>query len=106
MKDLFSMPEVKFFLSERLSQDPLEKFFGTQRQRGRAHENPSVREFCQNTQALHVIDSFCIDPVRGNCRGLKSAPVDPSKENTPLPQQKRASTKEKAAIHSYCPDPN
>ncbi len=73
VKDIFSMPGVKVFLSERLSQDPLEKFFGTQRQRGKAHENPSVKEFCHNTQALRVINLFCADPVRGNCRGLKRA---------------------------------
>lgn len=68
VKDTFSKPGVKVFLSERLTQDPLEKLFGTQRQRGRAHENPSVKEFCQNTEALRVINSFCVDPVKGNCQ--------------------------------------
>lgn len=31
---VFTIPEVKVFLSEKVSQDPLEKFFGCQRQRG------------------------------------------------------------------------
>ena len=31
---LFTLPGVKVFLSECLCQDPLEKFFGCQRQRG------------------------------------------------------------------------
>ena len=42
---LFSIPGVKVFLSERLCQDPLEQFFGCQRQRGGTHENPTVQEF-------------------------------------------------------------
>ncbi len=46
---LFSLPGVTAFLSERISQDPLEKFFGLQRQRGRVNKNPDVSEFCKNT---------------------------------------------------------
>ena len=44
--------DVKVFLSNRICQDPLEKFFGQQRQRGRANENPSASEFIKNTQEL------------------------------------------------------
>ena len=65
----FTVPGVKAFLSERLSQDPLEKFFECQRQRGGTSENPNVSEFCKNTQALRVINSVCGDVARGNCRG-------------------------------------
>eukprot|EP00731_Ephydatia_muelleri_P014633 Em0008g353a len=39
---LFSMPDVEFFLSQRLCQDPLERFFGLQRQRGSVDENPNM----------------------------------------------------------------
>ena len=85
---LFSLPGVKVFLSEHLCQDPLEKFFGCQRQRGGTHDNPSVREFCQNTQALRVINSFCRGPVKGNCR-IRSKNPDLEKENVPLPKRKR-----------------
>ena len=42
---IFSIPGVKVFLSERLCQDPLELFFGCQRQCGGTHENPTVQEF-------------------------------------------------------------
>ena len=89
VKYLFSIPGVKLFLSERLSQDSLENFFGTQRQRGKTNENPNVKDFCHNT---HVISSFCADPVKGNCRGKKTLPAesDISKENIPLPKRKRA----------------
>jgi hypothetical protein len=68
---IFQMDGVKFFLSERISQDPLERFFGVQRQRGRVNENPDVATFCKNTQAIKVIGSFCRGPVKGNCRGIK-----------------------------------
>ena len=68
------MDEVKShklaFLSNNICQDPLECFFGRQRQRGGTHDNPTVADFLNNTQALRVVDSFCHDPiVRGNCRG-------------------------------------
>ena len=62
------IPGVKCFLSERISQDPLEKFFGNQRQRGGVNENPNVKEFCQNTQALRVINTVCRD-VRATAAG-------------------------------------
>ena len=42
---LFTLLGVKVFLSERLCQDPLEKFFGCQRQRGGVSENPNVKEY-------------------------------------------------------------
>ena len=57
---------VKFFLSSHINQDPLESFFGCQRQRGRGSDNPTVKVFCKNTQ---VIGTFCRDTVKGNCRG-------------------------------------
>lgn len=65
---LFTLPGVKFFLTAKLNQDPLEKFFGLQRQRGGVNENPNVKEFLKNTQALRVIGSVCGN-IRGNVRG-------------------------------------
>lgn len=81
---LFSLPGVKFFLTSRVNQDPLEKFFGLQRQRGGVNENPNVKEFLDNTQALRVINSVCGD-VRGNVRGgekrrLCDADLEPLKK--------------------------
>jgi hypothetical protein len=68
---LFSLKEVEnlSFLSNNICQDPLECFFGRQRQRGGTNDNPTVVEFLNNTQALQVVDSFCRGPVKGNCRG-------------------------------------
>ena len=65
---LFTVPGVKFFLSGRICQDPIEKFFGCQRQRGRTHDNPNVQEFLKNTQALRVVNGFCRDVAKGNCQ--------------------------------------
>ena len=88
-KYIFTIPGVKFFLSERLSQDPIENFFGCQRQRGRTSENPNVYDFCKNTQALRVINSVCGNFPRGNCRGNKDSVIDIQKESKPLPKRCR-----------------
>ena len=49
------------FLSEKSSQDPLEKYFGRQLQRGRVIENPNVSQFLKGNQALRVINSIDLD---------------------------------------------
>ena len=92
MRHLFTLPGVKCFLSERISQDPLEKFFGLQQQRGRVNENPNVQEFCKNTQALRVINCTCLDTAKGNCRGRKRKAMteaDLEKESRPLKKRKQ-----------------
>lgn len=68
VQHVFAIPGVTVFLGNQVCQDPLEKFFSQQRQRGRVHENPSVKEFLKNTQALRVISNTCQN-IRGNCRG-------------------------------------
>jgi len=91
VKYLFTLPGVNAFLSERISQDPLEKFFGLQRQRGRVNENPNIREFCKNTQALRVINCSCLNTVKGNCRGSKNKEMTAAeleKESQPLRKRK------------------
>ena len=67
VKYVFTIPGVSLFLSNRICQDPVESFFGQQRQRGRVNENPSTSEFLHNTQALRVISDTCSN-IRGNCR--------------------------------------
>ena len=86
---LLSVPGVKCFLSEKLCQDPLEKFFGCQRQRGSSSENPSVAEFCTNTQALRVVNTDCANVSRGNCRGNAQKRTITEKNNEPLPKRRR-----------------
>ena len=82
------MDDVNSFLSQRICQDPLERFFGCQRQRGAVHDNPTVTEFLKNTQALQVVNSVARAPLRGNCRGGNQDIVE--KENSePLPKRPR-----------------
>lgn len=75
IKYLFSLPEVKddklAFLSNNICQETLENFFGCQRQRGGTSDNPTLKEYYNNTQVLRVVNSFCLGPVKGNCRAGK-----------------------------------
>ena len=91
---LCEIPGVVAFLSEKLCQDPLEKFFGCQRQRGRVDENPNVQAFCKNTQALCVVNS-CMGTVKGHCRSSGTTPIDMEKENKPLPKRTYSCRKSK-----------
>ena len=53
-KFLLTLKDGVFILSERLNQDPVESFFGQQRARGGHSNNPNVRTFQYNTQAIRV----------------------------------------------------
>ena len=75
-----------------MSQDPLENFFGCQRQRGGANENPNVAQFCKNTQALRVINSVCGTVSKSNSRGNKKA-IDLQAESKPMPKRRKAKKK-------------
>ena len=89
---LFTVEGVKVFLSQRICQDPIEKFFGCQRQRGATHENPYVSEFCKNSDFIRVAGSVCRSSVRGNCRGKHLCEsVDLQKASEPLAKRKRIS---------------
>lgn len=86
---IFTYPGVKYFLSEKICQDPLEKFFGCQRQRGRVNENPNVAEFVKNTQALRVCGNLPIE-IKGNNRGTSRKRVlTYDKENVPTLTKRR-----------------
>ena len=88
---VFTLPDVKVFLSQRVSQDPIENFFGCQRQCGGTHDNPNLQEFQKNMQTLRVVNSFVKGPIKGNCRGLKD--MDELKHTDaltqPLPKRQR-----------------
>ena len=86
MKYIFtSVPGIKFFLSERISQDPLEKFFGMQCQRGRTNENPTIHQALTNTQALRVINTTCKHvTLKGNTRGKAAGKDQDENFNEPL----------------------
>ena len=85
---LLSHLGVQYFLSEKLTQDPLESFFGRQRMRGGYNENPNVQSFLYGSNSLRVQGSAALKVIRGNCkrgRSSSSMPVD----HAPLPKRKR-----------------
>ena len=86
VKYIFTIPGVKSFLSNKLCQDPLEKYFGRQRQKGGANENPNASQFLKNQQSLRVINSINIGSIKGNCRGSTTTK---SLENSLLRKRKR-----------------
>lgn len=45
-------------LTERFQQDPVEEYFGNQRQRGRRSDNPDALQFGYNDRALDVQQSI------------------------------------------------
>lgn len=68
-KLLLREDDVKFVLSEKFSQDPLEEHFGRQRRRGGNNENPTYQQFGRNELALNVMDSSLIADLRGSTSG-------------------------------------
>lgn len=49
------VPGVTCFLSNRICQDPLEKYFGMQRQCGATNDNPNVLQFIKNNGTLRLV---------------------------------------------------
>ena len=85
---IFKIPSVNSFLSEHISQDPLKKYFGCQRQKGGANANPNLASFLKNNQTLCVVNTVAGDVPRGNCHGQKSQ-ISVEDENAPLPKRRR-----------------
>ena len=84
-----------FLLSERLSQDPLENYFGRQRCRGGRNDNPNLQQCLNNAAALRVQGSVALDPIRGNCRRKRQLVIDEAAviNSAPLPKRKRNRSK-------------
>ena len=90
-KFLLSNDEGLFLLSERITQDSLENYFGKQRTRGGRNENPNLKQCKINAAALRVQGSMALDPVRGNCRKRQMDIDEPAViDSTPLPNRKRS----------------
>ena len=80
-----------FLLSERISQDPIENYFGQQRARGGRNENPNLKQCLDNAAAIRVQKSLATDPVRGNCNRKQRLHVEePTIDDTPLPKRRRS----------------
>uniref|UniRef100_A0A1X7TM73 Transposable element P transposase-like RNase H C-terminal domain-containing protein n=1 Tax=Amphimedon queenslandica TaxID=400682 RepID=A0A1X7TM73_AMPQE len=103
VKFLFTIPSVNSFLSERLSQDPLENYFGQQRQRG-VNENPTCDEFLKNNQALRVVSSIKVKLTNGNTRGsILDEDRLTSVFTTPSPKRRKTSQITNHANKHYVP---
>ena len=61
-----NIPGICSFLSAKINQDAIEKFFGMQHQAGKANQNLTVSEFIKNTETFRVISSIWIDDIVGN----------------------------------------
>ena len=61
---VFAIPGVTAFLSNRLCQDPLENFFGQQRQRGRVNEISMCHSSSRIHQHLRIVNGICCDAVK------------------------------------------
>ena len=75
-------------MSQSICHDPLEKFFGRQRQRGATNENPNVSQFLKNNQALRVVNSIRIETSKENTRRLQPSQGIPI-TTQPLPKCRR-----------------
>ncbi|PFX21307.1 Transposable element P transposase [Stylophora pistillata] len=60
---------MEFVLTERFCQDPLEEYFGKQRQLGRRSDNPDIHKFGYNSNTIRIQRS--ISCQSGNTRGRK-----------------------------------
>ena len=79
---------VKYILSERFTQDPVESFFGHQRQRGGGRDNPTAQQFMQATQSIRVQQST--RPVTGSNVRACSKSVEHD-VHAPVPKRRRTS---------------
>ena len=65
---LLTNKDVKFLLTERFSQDPVESYFGDQRSRDHRNTNPNAPQFSTTANILRV-SSGLSRKERGNVRG-------------------------------------
>lgn len=72
IKFLLNQDGIKFILTERFNQDPLEIFFGQQRSRGCRNDNPSMKQCLENSQALVVQKSLAYGGSSNITRKRKS----------------------------------
>ncbi|KAJ8025305.1 Transposable element P transposase [Holothuria leucospilota] len=81
---------MEFVLSERFCQDPLEEYFGVQRQQGRRCDNPDLYTFGYNDNSIRVQRTISCNT--GNTRGRydhKKSWEDISDEKLPKKQRRK-----------------
>lgn len=70
-KLLFDEENAGFFLSEKISQDPVEEYFSKQRAKGGSNENPDLNMVNRNVLALDVTGDELLQVLNGNVRKNK-----------------------------------
>ena len=82
---LLSLKGVKFLLSEKFNQDPLESYFSKQRSRGARSDNPSIQQCLQNAQAIRASKTLTL----GNCSNIRKRKADHDVKELSAPLPKR-----------------
>ena len=84
------MEGAQYFLSEKLSQDPVEEYFSKQRSKRGPDENPTVEMFNRNALGLNIARDDLIRVMNGNTRGRDREIVVPDvNDMSQLPTKKR-----------------
>ena len=86
---ILKQPGVKYFLSEKICQDPLEQYFSCQRQRGKMNDNPTVAEVFKSTDTLRVVSDINIKSFAGNCRDKSSSTATNTSQVSRLLKRKK-----------------
>ena len=83
-KEILSEPGVRYFLSEKLCQDPLEEQFSKQRSAGGGNRNMTVKDYASQELRILTAGSQMVASAKGNSRNRKRR----SDEDLPLPKAK------------------
>ena len=89
-KELLQIDGVRFILSGKFSQDPLEQHFSAQRRACGDNTNPTVKQYGYKELALHTIKSKNVKSLCGNCHLEKENQINFMEDNAvPLKRRKR-----------------
>jgi hypothetical protein len=87
IKYLLLQDGVEYIFTNRFNQDVLEEYFGKQRAIGGSRsDNPTVKQYLENTATIHVVKTSSIHVKRGNVKRQLPFGQD---TKTPLPKRKR-----------------
>ena len=86
--ELLRIDGVKYVLTDRFNQDPLEEHFGKQRTKGGGVDNPTILQYMYNERKIIVSKSDMI--IKGNTRGRKrDAVVIDTTDQKELPKRSK-----------------
>ena len=81
---------MKFLLSEKFTQDPLEEHFAKQRRRGECNENPDLYQFGKQEIFLNVMNSSLLTDLRGNSSTrINITPAVDARDTRQLPKKRK-----------------